>query len=275
MNWQLFFSTFLLVFLAEMGDKTQLTVLCQTAGNSSKWVVFTAGSIALVLATAIGVLAGTFLKRYIPDLRTIRIVSGTLFLIFGCLILVEAFRTESRVRKIKPDSFDDRQDRNVVQAVQKGAAEVSQSETTDVSDMWNRQTVILQTSLFERSSLLDYLALAERAKDEREKKTYAQLVKEEQWHHEAMLCALSGGRERDFPFTSQMIQNLPDPRTMFRLAAHAENPVEQAISNELAMARYYRTVAAGISDARLRDTFFGLSVAEEKHAKWLEELKQK
>ncbi|MBQ7190744.1 MAG: TMEM165/GDT1 family protein [Kiritimatiellae bacterium] len=275
MNWQLFFSTFLLVFLAEMGDKTQLTVLCQTAGNSSKWVVFTAGSIALVLATAIGVFAGTFLKRYIPDLRTIRIVSGTLFLIFGCLILVEAFRTESRVRKVKPGSVVDRQERNVAEAVQKGAATVSQAETTDASVLWNRNTVILQTSLFERASLLDYLALAEGAKEEREKRTYTQLVKEEQWHHEAMLCALSGGKDHDFPFTGQMIQNLPDPRTMIRQAAHSENPVEQAISNELAMARYYRVLAGGTENVRLRDTFVGLSVAEEKHAKWLEELKRK
>ena len=258
-----------------MGDKTQLTVLCQTAGNSSKWVVFTAGAIALVLATAIGVLAGTFLKRYIPDLRTIRIVSGTLFLIFGCLILVEAFRTESRVRKVKQDPVVDRQERNVTEAVQKGAATVSQAETTDVSALWNRNTVILQTSLFERASLLDYLALAEGAKEEREKRTYTQLVKEEQWHHEAMLCALSGGKDHDFPFTGQMIQNLPDPRTMIRQAAHSENPVEQAISNELAMARYYRVLAGGTENARLRDTFVGLSVAEEKHAKWLEELKRK
>ena len=59
MDWQLFFSTFGVIFLAEMGDKTQLaTMLFATDKEVSKYLVFAAASAALVVASALGVLAG-------------------------------------------------------------------------------------------------------------------------------------------------------------------------------------------------------------------------
>ena len=92
MNWQIFFSTFLLIFLAELGDKTQLAVMAQSAGTSSKWIVFAAGSLALILSTAIGVLAGGLISRFVPDMRVVKLCGGAMFLIFGSLMLLDGCR---------------------------------------------------------------------------------------------------------------------------------------------------------------------------------------
>ena len=91
MNWALFGSTFALIFLAELGDKTQLAVMSQSAASSAKWTVFAAGASALITSTAIGVLAGDLVRRFVPDERYIKCAGGVLFLIFGGLMLREVF----------------------------------------------------------------------------------------------------------------------------------------------------------------------------------------
>ena len=95
MNWQLFFSTFSVIFIAELGDKTQLAVLARTAGESSPWTIFLAAAAALVLATAIGVLAGSMLNQFISP-RILKIAGGVLFLAFGVYMLYDAaFKNEA------------------------------------------------------------------------------------------------------------------------------------------------------------------------------------
>ena len=91
MDPKLFASTFALVFLAELGDKTQLAVLSQTGTHGGKWTVFAAATLALALATAIGVLAGDLIRRWVPDERYVKIAGGALFLVFGALLLREGF----------------------------------------------------------------------------------------------------------------------------------------------------------------------------------------
>lgn len=95
--WRLFSGTFVLIFLAELGDKTQLAALAKTADSPdsswSKWVVFLAASLALTFSTFIAVFLGHILKRVIPDERYIRLAAAVLFLIFGFMILYEVFRS--------------------------------------------------------------------------------------------------------------------------------------------------------------------------------------
>ena len=88
MNWQTFFSVFVSVFLAEIGDKTQLaTVLFSSKGDTSKWLVFSAAASALVLTSAIGVLAGSQLGRFISE-QTIKWVAGCGFIIIGIWTII-------------------------------------------------------------------------------------------------------------------------------------------------------------------------------------------
>ena len=83
-----FFSVFVTVFLAEIGDKTQLaTMLFASEAKTSKWVVFAGSALALVLAAGIGVLVGAQLERFIAP-RTLKLVAGIGFIAIGLWTLV-------------------------------------------------------------------------------------------------------------------------------------------------------------------------------------------
>ena len=88
MNFPLFSKVFSIILLAELGDKTQLAILAQSAGASSRWTVLAAAISALALSTAIAVLAGGALNRVLPP-RALKIAGGVLFLVFGVLMLRE------------------------------------------------------------------------------------------------------------------------------------------------------------------------------------------
>lgn len=86
MDWKLFASTFVAIFAAEMGDKTQLATLSLAAGGSSRLLVFAASALALVATSAIAVLAGEVVARYVQPIW-LRRVAGVVFLVLGALYL--------------------------------------------------------------------------------------------------------------------------------------------------------------------------------------------
>jgi len=86
MQWSIFFATFFAVFLAEMGDKTQLAVFSFASQDVSKWTIFFASALGLVAATAIGVLAGSIVGKYIDPIY-IKYGSGVLFVVIGLVII--------------------------------------------------------------------------------------------------------------------------------------------------------------------------------------------
>lgn len=74
---------FLTILLAEMGDKTQLaTMLFSADGAVSRWGVFVAASLALITATAVGVLAGAWAARVMPT-QLLQTVAGVGFVLIG------------------------------------------------------------------------------------------------------------------------------------------------------------------------------------------------
>lgn len=89
MDWKLFGSTFLAVFLAEMGDKTQLATLSFAASGSSRWLVFAASATALVATSAIAVIAGEAVARHVPPVW-IKRAAGALFVVLGIWTLAKA-----------------------------------------------------------------------------------------------------------------------------------------------------------------------------------------
>jgi Ca2+/H+ antiporter, TMEM165/GDT1 family len=87
MDWRLFAATFGAIFLAELGDKTQLATLSLAAGGSSRWVVFAGSALALVASSAIAVLAGEAIARAVPPIW-IRRAAGALFVAMGVVFLL-------------------------------------------------------------------------------------------------------------------------------------------------------------------------------------------
>ena len=83
---------FISVFIAEVGDKTQLaTMLYATDSRVGKGGVFVAAAAALVLSTVVAVLAGGFVSRFVAE-STLKVVAGLGFIAVGVWTLVTAYR---------------------------------------------------------------------------------------------------------------------------------------------------------------------------------------
>jgi putative Ca2+/H+ antiporter (TMEM165/GDT1 family) len=90
MDWRVFLTTFGVIFLAEMGDKTQLAAMTMAAESKKPWAVFVGAALALASVSALGVLVGSVIGNYIP-LIWIKRVAALAFVIIGILILIDKF----------------------------------------------------------------------------------------------------------------------------------------------------------------------------------------
>lgn len=89
MDWQPFVSTFLLLLIAEMGDKTQLAVIAQTAKfTHAPWMVLCGAVLALGLVSALGVGLGAAFAASLPH-DLLRWLAGLAFIIMGMLMLTK------------------------------------------------------------------------------------------------------------------------------------------------------------------------------------------
>jgi Ca2+/H+ antiporter, TMEM165/GDT1 family len=84
--WTCFNSTFITIFLAEMGDKTQLVTLLMTAESQSPWTVFIGAALALIATSLVGVLIGYWLARKLSPKTLDLAVAILLLLIVAWLI---------------------------------------------------------------------------------------------------------------------------------------------------------------------------------------------
>lgn len=85
MEWKTFFATFGALFLAEMGDKTQLAAISMTSKSGRPLSVFLGAVLALAVVTLIGVLVGEGLTRVVPE-EYIKRGAAALFVIIGGLM---------------------------------------------------------------------------------------------------------------------------------------------------------------------------------------------
>ncbi|PZO43518.1 MAG: UPF0016 domain-containing protein [Pseudanabaena frigida] len=88
-HWQIVSTTFITVFLAELGDKTQLTTLMISAQSHQPWIVFAGAAIALVSTSLLGVLTGKWLAKTFSQ-SSLNTLAGLSFLILSISLLWEA-----------------------------------------------------------------------------------------------------------------------------------------------------------------------------------------
>ena len=86
MDWKILGTAFLTLFLAELGDKTQLAIITMSAKTESKLAVFIGASLALVVVSLLGVIVGSVLSQYVPTEWLQRVVAVA-FIIIGMLML--------------------------------------------------------------------------------------------------------------------------------------------------------------------------------------------
>lgn len=90
MDWKVFITIFGAVFIAELGDKTQLATMLFAADKEvNKYMVFVAASAALVVASALGVLAGSLLSEFINE-KYLHYIAGIGFIAIGAVTLYNA-----------------------------------------------------------------------------------------------------------------------------------------------------------------------------------------
>ena len=90
MELKVFFTVFAAMFIAELGDKTQLaTMLFPADKEISKWTVFLGASAALIVATAVGIIAGALLSQFINE-KYLNYLAGSRFILIGAFTLLRA-----------------------------------------------------------------------------------------------------------------------------------------------------------------------------------------
>jgi Ca2+/H+ antiporter, TMEM165/GDT1 family len=90
-NIEVLGSAFLMIFLAELGDKTQITTFAFASESKAPLSVFLGAALALVCSSFIGVVLGGVAGRFVPE-RIMKFAAAVVFLGFGTWTLVQAIR---------------------------------------------------------------------------------------------------------------------------------------------------------------------------------------
>lgn len=240
MDWKIFFGTFGLMFLAELGDKTQLTALAFSAGSKSTWSVFFGASLALVLSTLLAVILGSLLNtQTLVPLSVIKLTAGILFLIFGVLIIREAL--------VKPK-------------------EEKQAQAVSVSGGGLLARTALQSAAaFESASVENYLRAVEGVENDSLKELLNSLMKSEQEHAEKLTSLFDQHAE-----SVVELPEVPHRKESFHPIDKSEQDiVEKLRQNELISAKFYEELAKASTIPSLKHVFFALAAEERGHAESL------
>jgi putative Ca2+/H+ antiporter (TMEM165/GDT1 family) len=90
MDFRVFLTTFGVIFLAEMGDKTQLAAMTMSAQTKKPWAVFIGASLALAAVSALGIIVGSVIGDYVP-LEWVKRIAAVAFIVIGALMLAGKF----------------------------------------------------------------------------------------------------------------------------------------------------------------------------------------
>jgi putative Ca2+/H+ antiporter (TMEM165/GDT1 family) len=90
MDFRVLLTTFGIIFLAEMGDKTQLAAMTMAAQTKKPWAVFIGSSLALAVVSALGVIVGGVIGDYVP-LEWVKRGAAVAFILIGILMLAGKF----------------------------------------------------------------------------------------------------------------------------------------------------------------------------------------
>jgi rubrerythrin len=236
-TFTLFITTFGIIFLAELGDKTQLATMARSASSGgAKWIVFAAAASALVASTLVAVLFGELLTKLVP-VWVIKLCASILFLVFGGFLLKEAL-TERGGEAVEPAAKPNA----IARAVLKLAAD------------------------FERSAAIDYQALAKTVDNPETRNLLLDLAAEEEEH----LAIIEKAVKENQTLTLKSADSLPERDTVLHdVHADARPILQHAIEHEEATAGFYEELARITPVRALKQAFAELAAHERDHARRL------
>lgn len=238
-NIKLFVSTFVLIFLAELGDKTQLAAMAKSI--EGRLTVFLAASLALVCSTLIAVLFGDALTRIIPE-KYIQLAAAVLFITFGGIMLFNLLTgREAAAASHKAGSFD--------------------------------RFIIKMALPFEEAAEKDYRRLAA-STDHSAVKRVLQALADDERAHQVRIMEASQSNEGEEVFETLTEAALPDLEDLLHDVAgdEARPIIEHAIEHELATAAFYNALASTAKLPGLKRTLLTLAQEEQTHASMLKDL---
>jgi rubrerythrin len=240
MHGHIFIKTFLVIFLAELGDKTQFATMAATANQpNARITILFAAAFALIASTLVAVLFGDQLTRWIPE-RTIKMTAGILFLVFGVLILRGAIATQK--------------------------SETIPTEFPQVGVVGRR--ILAEAVELERLAFEDYRKLAERVENPELRRAMLEIADEEDEHRRLLLAADRSTMQAVAP--PSQLSELPTQTEVAHHVADSDRPtVEHAIEHELGMAAFYRQLGRIAVVPSLRSAALAMAAAEESHAERL------
>ena len=239
MDTKLMLSTFALIFLAELGDKTQLTTLARAASEDAPWSVFLGASLALIASTVLAVLFGSALSRLVAP-QVLKGVAGALFLVFGVLLLSSALRA-------RPDVAP-------AEAAQPAAAGLVSSLT-------------FQTALaFEEASAAHFREMAEAELDADLREVWRWLADEESRHVQEVRSLIGHAPPPGTP----KARDIPVPQLAARVRDEARKKLVEAIEHERSTAAFYDALADATRLQAMGASLRALARDERAHAARLE-----
>ena len=243
MDYRLFSSTFILIFLAELGDKTQLAAMARVAGSTGgKWTIFLGASSALVVSTLVAVVLGTGIRKLGLSEDLIRGVAGALFVIMGGLLLFEAI-----------------------------GARRAKVEAPPVPGVLAR--IALKAAVeFEHAAALDYRRLAEQAREPLVKGLFLALAADEEGHLTRVRAAAAV--HGDVRLGEGYPERLPGVTAVTAGDPEASSALASAIAHEVATAEFYEALAADTGIPALKGVFDQLAAEERSHAARLQAVAQ-
>jgi len=87
------FIIFITIFLAELGDKTQISaILLASDKQNNPWIIFAVSSLALITSTGLAILVGYFGRNYLENIP-IKLIAGSGFCLIGLLTILSHFKS--------------------------------------------------------------------------------------------------------------------------------------------------------------------------------------
>jgi rubrerythrin len=241
MDIRLFLTTFALIFLAELGDKTQLASMAASAGSKSPWSVFAGAAAALVFSTLLATLLGATLQRYLPQ-HYLRGGAAILFFLFGAILLVSAFRVKQEAAPAPP------QKPGVL-----------------------GRLVIAAAADFEKASALDYEKLAAQSADPHLRELFMHLANEEREHINHVRSTDEAMSEIHLESEQGKPAKVLSRKAEIATGEPGHEVLDRAIQHERDTAAFYRTLARVAPLPGPRAVFIRLAREEESHVAHLTE----